>query len=129
MSIRKARMSFTPSIRKVCLKRVAYFSMEFGLSESLLIYSGGLGMLAGDHLKTASDLGVPMGGIGLLYQQGYFRQVIAEDGKQLVRQMTQFLSQPERSGRAMFLEDYDMNVARHMVSGVDIWLNTPRVSC
>jgi starch phosphorylase len=61
---------------------VAYFSMEFGLSESLPIYSGGLGILAGDHLKTASDLGVPVVGIGLLYQQGYFRQVIDAAGVQ-----------------------------------------------
>ncbi len=65
------------------LRTVAYFSMEFGLSESLPIYSGGLGMLAGDHLKTASDLGVPLVGIGLLYQQGYFRQVIGDDGEQV----------------------------------------------
>jgi len=65
------------------LHTVAYFSMEFGLSEALPIYSGGLGMLAGDHLKTASDLGVPLVGIGLLYQQGYFRQVIGDNGKQL----------------------------------------------
>ncbi len=62
---------------------VAYFSMEFGLSEALPIYSGGLGILAGDHLKTASDLGVPMVGIGLLYQQGYFRQVIDAAGSQM----------------------------------------------
>jgi starch phosphorylase len=62
---------------------VAYFSMEFGLSEALPIYSGGLGILAGDHLKTASDLGVPIVGIGLLYQQGYFRQVIDVRGKQM----------------------------------------------
>jgi starch phosphorylase len=61
---------------------VAYFSMEFGLSEALPIYSGGLGILAGDHLKTASDLGVPVVGIGLLYQQGYFRQVIDAGGAQ-----------------------------------------------
>ncbi len=53
---------------------VAYFSAEFGLHESLPIYSGGLGVLAGDHLKSASDLGVPMVGVGLLYNQGYFRQ-------------------------------------------------------
>ncbi len=65
------------------LKTVAYFSMEFGLSEALPIYSGGLGMLAGDHLKTASDLGVPLVGVGLLYQQGYFRQVIGDNGEQL----------------------------------------------
>jgi starch phosphorylase len=63
--------------------RVAYFSMEFGLSEALPIYSGGLGMLAGDHLKSASSQGVPLTGIGLLYQQGYFRQVIDEDGNQV----------------------------------------------
>jgi starch phosphorylase len=62
---------------------VAYFSMEFGLSEALPIYSGGLGMLAGDHLKTASDLAVPITGIGLLYQQGYFRQLLAPDGSQV----------------------------------------------
>ncbi len=72
--------SFLDPERK--LKCVAYFSMEFGLSESLPIYSGGLGMLAGDHLKTASDLGVPLVGIGLLYQQGYFRQEIGMDGQQ-----------------------------------------------
>lgn len=62
--------------------RVAYFSMEFGLSEALPIYSGGLGNVAGDQLKAASDLGVPVIGIGLLYQQGYFRQVIRADGSQ-----------------------------------------------
>lgn len=61
---------------------VAYFSMEFMLSEALPIYSGGLGNVAGDHLKTASDLGVPVVGIGLLYQQGYSRQVINPDGSQ-----------------------------------------------
>jgi starch phosphorylase len=65
------------------LAAVAYFSMEFGLSESLPIYSGGLGILAGDHLKSASDLNVPVVGVGLLYQQGYFRQVLAADGSQL----------------------------------------------
>jgi starch phosphorylase len=64
------------------LGSVAYFSLEFGLSESLPIYSGGLGLLAGDHLKAASDLGVPLVGIGLLYQQGYFRQVIDASGSQ-----------------------------------------------
>lgn len=58
-------------------KGIAYFSMEFGLGEALPIYSGGLGILAGDFLKTASDLGVPVVGIGLLYQQGYFRQILA----------------------------------------------------
>ena len=64
------------------LTSVAYFSMEFMLSEALPIYSGGLGNVAGDQLKTASDLGVPVVGVGLLYQQGYFRQVIDKDGAQ-----------------------------------------------
>jgi starch phosphorylase len=64
------------------LTGVAYFSMEFMLSEALPIYSGGLGNVAGDQLKSASDLGVPVIGVGLLYQQGYFRQVIDKDGGQ-----------------------------------------------
>ena len=64
------------------LTRVAYFSMEFALSEALPIYSGGLGNVAGDQLKAASDLAVPVVGVGLLYQQGYFRQVIGADGSQ-----------------------------------------------
>ncbi|MRR58322.1 MAG: glycosyltransferase family 1 protein [Deltaproteobacteria bacterium] len=64
------------------LTSVAYFSMEFMLSEALPIYSGGLGNVAGDQLKTASDLGVPVIGVGLLYQQGYFRQVIDSYGAQ-----------------------------------------------
>ena len=55
--------------------RIAYFSMEYGLHECLPIYSGGLGVLAGDHLKTASDLGLPLVGVGLAYAEGYFRQV------------------------------------------------------
>lgn len=61
---------------------VAYFCMEFMLSEALPIYSGGLGNVAGDQLKAASDLGIPVVGVGLLYQQGYFRQVIDKDGGQ-----------------------------------------------
>jgi starch phosphorylase len=64
------------------LSCVAYFSLEFMLSEALPIYSGGLGNVAGDQLKAASDLGVPVVGVGLLYQQGYFRQVIDQDGAQ-----------------------------------------------
>ncbi len=64
------------------LKCVAYFSMEYMLSEALPIYSGGLGNVAGDQLKAASDLGVSVVGVGLLYQQGYFRQVIDKDGAQ-----------------------------------------------
>jgi starch phosphorylase len=61
---------------------IAYFSMEFGLTESLQIYSGGLGILSGDHLKSASDLGIPLVGVGLLYQKGYFHQYLNADGWQ-----------------------------------------------
>lgn len=62
---------------------IAYFSMEFGLTEALPNYSGGLGVLAGDHLKSASDLGVPLIGVGLLYRSGYFRQALSEEGWQV----------------------------------------------
>lgn len=61
---------------------VAYFSAEFGVTESLSIFAGGLGVLAGDHLKSASDLGVPLVGVGLLYQQGYFKQYLNAAGWQ-----------------------------------------------
>ncbi|MBI5140847.1 MAG: alpha-glucan family phosphorylase [Nitrospirae bacterium] len=61
---------------------IAYFSLEFGITESLPIYSGGLGILAGDHLKSSSDLGLPLVGVGLLYQKGYFRQYLNYDGWQ-----------------------------------------------
>jgi glycogen phosphorylase len=63
-------------------EQVAYFSFEFGLHESLPVYAGGLGILAGDHLKEASDLGMPLAGIGFIYNQGYFAQKITEDGWQ-----------------------------------------------
>ncbi len=62
---------------------IAYFSMEFGICESLPIYSGGLGVLAGDYLKTACDLNIPLIGVGLLYQQGYFRQALNPEGEQI----------------------------------------------
>lgn len=62
------------------LKGIAYFSMEFGVCDALPLYAGGLGILAGDYLKTASDLGVPLIGIGLLYQEGYFRQSFDAEG-------------------------------------------------
>ncbi len=73
---------FSREQRNQGLKSIAYFSMEFGLGEALPIYSGGLGILAGDFLKAASDLGVPLTGIGLLYQQGYFRQILDSEGRQ-----------------------------------------------
>lgn len=65
------------------LGTIAYFSMEFGLNEALPIYAGGLGMLAGDYLKSASDLDIPVVGIGLLYQEGYFRQMLDASGVQI----------------------------------------------
>src|SRR5947209_1154998 len=65
--------------------RVAYFSAEFGIHESLPIYSGGLGVLAGDHLKAASDLGLPLAGVSLMYREGYFRQYLNVDGWQQER--------------------------------------------
>ena len=64
---------------------VAYFSAEFGLDESLPVYSGGLGILAGDHLKAASELGVPLVGVGLFYRRGYFRQRLDVDDRQIER--------------------------------------------
>jgi starch phosphorylase len=64
---------------------VAYFSLEFGLDAGIPLYSGGLGILAGDHLKSASDLGVPLVGVGLLYRNGYFRQDLGPDGSQRER--------------------------------------------
>jgi starch phosphorylase len=67
---------------KLASNPIAYFSMEFGLHETLPIYSGGLGVLAGDHLKEASDLGLPLTGVGFMYAQGYFSQRISEDGWQ-----------------------------------------------
>jgi starch phosphorylase len=67
------------------LRSVAYFSPEFGIAEALPQYSGGLGVLAGDHLKAASDLGVPLVGIGLFYRHGYFRQSLSTDGWQQER--------------------------------------------
>jgi starch phosphorylase len=63
-------------------RKIAFFSMEFGLAESLPLYSGGLGVLSGDYLKAASDLGLPVIGVGLAYRQGYFQQLLTADGSQ-----------------------------------------------
>jgi glycogen phosphorylase len=65
--------------------RIAYLSMEFGIHESIPVYSGGLGVLAGDHLKSASDLGLPLCGVSLMYREGYFRQYLNIDGWQQER--------------------------------------------
>ncbi len=78
----QARTWFQTAHPNSSLRTVAYFSMEFMLSEALPIYSGGLGNVAGDQLKTASNLGVPVIGVGLLYQRGYFRQEIDAQGRQ-----------------------------------------------
>ncbi|MBE0698074.1 MAG: alpha-glucan family phosphorylase, partial [Anaerolineaceae bacterium] len=69
-------------------QQIAYFSFEFGLHESLPVYAGGLGILSGDHLKEASDLGLPLVGVGFYYTQGYFSQKISEDGWQENRNLT-----------------------------------------
>jgi starch phosphorylase len=73
---------FAKSFPEAAAARIAYFSMEYGIHECLPIYSGGLGVLAGDHLKTASDLGLPLVGVGLGYAEGYFRQALNTDGWQ-----------------------------------------------
>jgi starch phosphorylase len=85
------------------LREIAYFSPEFGISEALPQYSGGLGVLAGDHLKAASDLGVPLVGVGLFYRHGYFRQSLNSDGWQ-----QEFY--PEQDPYAMALRAVDASV-------------------
>jgi glycogen phosphorylase len=74
--------------RDTVLRSIAYFSPEFGIAEALPQYSGGLGVLAGDHLKAASGLGLPVVGVGLFYRQGYFRQELNDDGWQQERYVT-----------------------------------------
>lgn len=76
-------------------KFIAYFSAEFGLTECLQVYSGGLGVLSGDHLKSASDLGLPLVAVGLCYKEGYFQQYLTNDGWQQERyELTDFFNQP-----------------------------------
>ena len=89
---------------------VAYFSAEFGLHESLPIYSGGLGVLAGDHVKSASDLGLPLVGVGILYSQGYFRQRIDAEGRQ------QEVYEPLEPGRRPVFPALDGNGEEILVS-------------
>ena len=76
---------YSKRFRKSADSPIAYFSAEFGLTECLPIYSGGLGILAGDHVKAASELGLPLVGVGIVYQQGYFRQYLNPDGWQQER--------------------------------------------
>lgn len=84
LALEDATHPIHPGIRSLWARgeRVAYFSAEFGVTESLPIYSGGLGVLAGDMLKSASDLGIPLIGVGLFYREGYFRQLLTPDGWQ-----------------------------------------------
>ncbi|GAB4498904.1 MAG: alpha-glucan family phosphorylase [Anaerolineales bacterium] len=77
---------FNTTYPQLRTRQIAYFSMEFGLHETLALYAGGLGVLSGDHLKEASDLGLPLVGIGFLYTRGYFAQRITEDGWQEKRE-------------------------------------------
>ena len=104
---------------------VAYFCMEFMLSEALPIYSGGLGNVAGDQLKAASDLGVPVIGIGLLYQHGYFRQVIDRDGAQQalypLNDPSQLPITPVRQANGDWLR---LEIA---LPGASVWLRTWQV--
>ena len=79
-----ANQWFRNTFKDACDQQIAYFSAEFGLHESLPIYSGGLGILAGDHCKSASDLGLPFTAVGLLYRHGYFNQTIDAFGNQIV---------------------------------------------
>ena len=108
---------------------IAYFSMEFGLTECLQNYSGGLGVLSGDHLKSASDLGIPLVGVGILYQEGYFQQYLNADGfqqesyplndyvNQPVKLQTDAAGQPIKisaplPGRELFAQIWKVQVGR-----------------
>jgi starch phosphorylase len=126
------------------LGTIAYFSMEYGLGEALPIYAGGLGILAGDLLKAASDLNLPLVGIGLLYQQGYFRQLIDAQGAQqaffpynepaslpirpaLDKQGNRLTIVLKLPGRALFLRVWEVQVGRvslYLLDSNDL-MNTP----
>lgn len=110
-------------------KQIAYFSFEFGLHESLPVYAGGLGILSGDHIKEASDLGMPLVGVGFIYNQGYFTQHITEDGWQETRTFhldselvpvipllkddgTPAMISVELPGRAVFARLWEVRVGR-----------------
>jgi phosphorylase/glycogen(starch) synthase len=124
---------------------VAYFSTEYGLHECLPIYSGGLGTLSGDHLKTASDLNIPLTGVGLLYKNGFFRQVIDRNGAQVEEYPeNDFSSMPlqivqddrgdavqislELPGRTLFANIWEVHVGRVSLYllDTDVPRNTPQ---
>ncbi|MBV8952066.1 MAG: alpha-glucan family phosphorylase [Actinobacteria bacterium] len=97
--------------------RVAYFSMEFGINTQLAIYSGGLGVLAGDHLKAAADLGIPLVGVGLFYRGGYFTQGVSEEGRQTER-YTELV--PEELGLVRENVDVEVDLGGELVSAA-VW--------
>ncbi len=120
---------YSKTYPKLSDELVAYFSFEFGLHESLMVYAGGLGILSGDHLKEASDLGIPLVGVGFLYTYGYFSQSISEDGWQQANNVpVDFDSQPlirllnvdgspvkitiELPGRQVAARIYELNIGR-----------------
>jgi glycogen phosphorylase len=100
--------------------RIAYFSPEFGVSEVLPQYSGGLGVLAGDHLKAASDLGVPLVGVGLFYRSGYFRQTLTADGRQ-VESYPAF--NPQELPLELVCDDHGepLRISVRLPDGVPLW--------
>lgn len=135
---------FKTTYPKLTNKQIAYFSFEFGLHESMPFYAGGLGILSGDHLKEASDLGLPLTAIGFIYSQGYFVQHITEDGWQETRvKITDFKEVPvialldearkplmvsvELPGRTVFARIWEMEVGRvHLfLLDTDIDMNSP----
>jgi starch phosphorylase len=107
------------------LSAIAYFSMEFMLSEALPIYSGGLGNVAGDQLKAASDLGVPVVAVGLLYDQGYFRQMIDRDGAQ--RALYPFNDPGQLPIRPVRNSDGDWLRLSIALPGCALWIRTWQV--
>ncbi|MBE0686923.1 MAG: alpha-glucan family phosphorylase [Anaerolineaceae bacterium] len=117
-------------------EQIAYFSFEFGLHESLPVYAGGLGILAGDHLKTSSDLGIPLVGVGFIYKNGYFMQSITEDGWQETRNfylnysevpiipLTDEQGKPltisiDLPGRSVFARIWQVNIGRNFLYLLD----------
>ena len=102
-----------PELDMALTGKIAYFSAEFGLHESLPVYSGGLGILAGDHCKTASDLGIPLVGIGLMYKSGYFKQALTAEGHQLASYPEHnFDELPIRSAKSP--EGEDIHISLHI---------------
>jgi starch phosphorylase len=107
-------------------RTIAYFSMEVGLEAGMPTYSGGLGILAGDTIRAAADLKVPIVAITLLYRQGYFYQRLAATGEQSEEPIEKRIFQAKeflkRDIRIAYLENYDMDLAKLMIAGVGVVL-------